>query len=198
MRYCWPGLPQLLQGNWWALGWAFLGAALLNVGILSTFVWKEWLPEWARPVLWGGIFLLWVGSALATASWPRPIGSSETPSGSSNALFMEAMEYYLQGQWFEAEKRFIQLLRQNPRDVEARLMIATLFRHTRRWEEALRQLDQLERLEASQAWALEIQRERALIEQAKAETGLPESGPSPSAGEGSPPAGGVSFRQVAA
>jgi len=108
------------------------------------------------------------------------------------------MEYYLQGQWFEAEKRLIQLLRQNPRDVEARLMIATLFRHTRRWEEALRQLDQLERLEASQAWALEIQRERAVIEQAKTETGLPEPGHSPSAGKGSPPAGALGLHQEAA
>jgi len=79
------------------------------------------------------------------------------------------MEFYLQGQWFEAEKKLVSLLRQNPRDVEARLLIATLFRHTRRWEEALRQLDQLERLEASRAWALEIHRERELIRQAKAQ-----------------------------
>jgi len=107
------------------------------------------------------------------------------------------MEYYLQGQWFEAEKSLVQLLRQNPRDVEARLMIATLFRRTRRWDEALRQLDQLERLEASQAWALEIQRERALIEQVKAETALPELGPRPAA-EGTPPAEAIGLRQEAA
>ena len=198
MRYLWPGLPQLLQGNWWALGWALLGAVLLNVGIVSTFLWKEWLPEGSKALLWGGIVLLWGGAALASVSRTRPIGACGAPSASSNALFMEAMEYYLQGQWFEAEKRLIQLLRQNPRDVEARLMIATLFRHTRRWEEALRQLDQLERLEASQAWALEIQRERALIQQAKAEPALPEPGPIPLAGEGPPPAGAMGLRQEAA
>ncbi|HOM17750.1 MAG TPA: hypothetical protein PK777_02195 [Thermoguttaceae bacterium] len=65
-------------------------------------------------------------------------------------------------------------MRENPRDVEARLMIATLFRHTRRWEEASRQLDQLERLEASRAWTLEIHRERERIRQAKAQAQTPD------------------------
>lgn len=172
MRYLWPGLPQLLQGNWWGFGWALVGAVLLNLAILTTFVWKEWVGEWAKPVLWGGIVLLWSGAALgSTIAWNRLRPAMANPSTApSNALFAEAMEFYLQGQWFEAEKRWVQLLRQNPRDVEARLMIATLLRHTRRWEEALRQLDQLERLEASQAWALEIHRERALIHQAKAQS----------------------------
>ncbi len=198
-RYLWPGLPQLLQGSWWGLGWALVGAALLNLTVLSTFIWKEWFPEWAKPLLWGSIILLWSGSALASSSWNRLLPSLSHPSPApSNLLFVEATEFYLQAQWFEAEKRLIQLLRQNPRDVEARLMIATLFRHTRRWDEALRQLDQLERLEASQAWALEIYRERALIQQAKAQRSPSDSPIALSGAKTSPPSGGVGLQQEAA
>ncbi|MCS7305330.1 MAG: hypothetical protein NZ602_09520 [Thermoguttaceae bacterium] len=179
-RYAWPGLPQLMQGNWWGLGWALVGAVFLNLAILSTFLWKEWLPAGVKIALWGGIILLWSGAAISTTLGNRLQSALPSPlPNSTNTLFVEATEFYLQGQWFEAEKRLIQLLRQNPRDVEARLMIATLFRHTRRWEEALRQLDQLERLEASQGWALEIQRERALIQQAKAQNSSPDSTASP-------------------
>ncbi len=124
--------------------------------------------------MWGSIVLLWGGSALASYPLRRKSYPPENPSHPSNALFLEAIELYLQGQWFEAERKLISLLRENPRDVEARLMIATLFRHTRRWEEASRQLDQLERLEASRAWTLEIHRERERIRQAKAQAQTPD------------------------
>lgn len=177
MCYFWPGLPQLLQGSWRGLGLALLGAVFFNLALLSTFVWKEWLPEWGRSALWGGIVLLWGGSALANYPLRRKLPPPENSSHPSNALFLDAIELYLQGQWFEAERKLISLLRENPRDVEARLMIATLFRHTRRWEEALRQLDQLERLEASRAWALEIHRERERIRQAKAQAQTPTEAP---------------------
>lgn len=194
IAYVWPGLPQLLQGSWSGLGWAVLAAGLLQVALLTTWVWTEWIPGSAKLALWGGIILLWSGAVLASSSfWTVRTPSKEETSPRSDTLFAEAIDFYLQAQWFEAEKILIRLLRQNPRDVEARLMIATLFRHTHRWDEALRQLEQLERLEASRAWALEIQRERQQIAQAQAElvqtassAGL-QGAASPSEAEGTEP-----------
>jgi cytochrome c-type biogenesis protein CcmH/NrfG len=57
-----------------------------------------------------------------------------------------------------------QLLRQSPRDVESHLMLATLYRHTSRREEALERLRLLERLDGSERWRWEIARERELLE----------------------------------
>ena len=52
------------------------------------------------------------------------------------------------------------LLQRHPRDVEARLLLATLLRHARRYPEALDQLDRLERLNDAAKWTLEIETER--------------------------------------
>ena len=91
--------------------------------------------------------------------------------------FREAAEYYLKGNWFEAECALVELLRQNPRDPEAGLMLATLLRHTGRLEEATNHLDRLERFEGSRKWALEIRRERAKIAATQAAAGKAETAP---------------------
>jgi hypothetical protein len=51
------------------------------------------------------------------------------------------------------------LLAENTRDLEARLMLAGLMRRTSRFEEAKKQLDQLERFEGAEKWEREIARE---------------------------------------
>jgi thioredoxin-like negative regulator of GroEL len=76
----------------------------------------------------------------------------------------------LKGNWFEAERGLYRLLRENDHDLEARLLLATLFRHTKRFEEATRQLNQLARLDGAQRWALEIQREGQLLAEARRDT----------------------------
>jgi hypothetical protein len=57
-------------------------------------------------------------------------------------------------------------LGREPRDLEARLMLATLLRHTRRLEDARRELELIERFEGSGKWAWEIRQERAILAQA--------------------------------
>jgi protein involved in temperature-dependent protein secretion len=76
---------------------------------------------------------------------------------------------YLQGNWFQTEELVAQILRRNPRDVEARLLKATLLRHTGRWDEAREQLRQLQRLEGAGSWNMEIEREW-LLQSAAART----------------------------
>ena len=61
--------------------------------------------------------------------------------------------------WFHTESLLRRLLRKEPRDVEARLLLATLYRHTRRSREARRELRRLERMEHAETWQMEIQQE---------------------------------------
>jgi cytochrome c-type biogenesis protein CcmH/NrfG len=42
-------------------------------------------------------------------------------------------------------------------------MLATLYRHTRRYDEAAKQLDRLDRLDEAVKWRWEIERERELL-----------------------------------
>jgi len=78
-------------------------------------------------------------------------------------LFREAQQRYLENDWVATEQLLLKLLKQDARDIESRLMLATLWRHQGRGEEALRQLNRLERLEAASIWKHEIEAERDAI-----------------------------------
>jgi hypothetical protein len=163
MVYLWPGFPQLSGGgSWRALGVAALAAAGLNLALLATLVWEEFLGQGLRSGLWMTVGLLWVASAVASfGRTGRPAAggyANRTEDG-----FPSALDYYLKGNWFEAERVLGGLLRQNTRDVEARLMLATLLRHTGRRDEAAVQLDLLGQLDGTERWQWEICRERELL-----------------------------------
>jgi hypothetical protein len=161
--YLWPGLPQLVgRGSWSALVLALGAAALLNTAILGTFAWNELLTPSVRILCWMVLAAVWIGSAVLSGWLGRLQAARENPDPGQD-LFSEATDSYLQGNWFETERVLTRLLRRTPRDLEARLMLATMFRHTKRWEEASRQLNVLLRLEGSRKWELEIRRERELL-----------------------------------
>jgi hypothetical protein len=139
-------------------------AALLNLAILSTLVWSELLPPGLRNLAWLAVVVGWVGSAAFSL---RRSHDPQEGSGPADDRFRDAQDHYLKGNWFEAERLLVGQLRRNPRDVDSRLMLATLLRHTRRFKEAAWHLDRLQRLEGSEKWRLEIRREWELL----AETG---------------------------
>ena len=86
-----------------------------------------------------------------------------------HSLFQEAQTEYLKGNWQEAEDLLRRLLRRNSADVNAHLMLATLFRRTRRLEECQAQLRRMERFEASLKWQPEIDREQYLLRRCASE-----------------------------
>jgi cytochrome c-type biogenesis protein CcmH/NrfG len=88
-------------------------------------------------------------------------------------MFREAIHEYLKGSWFETERILSRILQGHPRDVEARLLFATLLRHTGRCQEALDHLARLELLNDASKWAAEIAAEKTWI----AETGSRQSDP---------------------
>ena len=170
----WPGLPHLWnRGSWAGLVLAVGFTVLLNVLLVATLVWTEWMTPRARLIGYGVLaaiwFFAWLGSR---ADWRRYVAQlditqlaagdepTEQPSDRSDRLFGEAQQGYLAGDWVKTEQLLRQLLKYDKQDVEARLMLATLWRHQDRKEEASEQLDRLERQEAASPWRHEIAREK--------------------------------------
>lgn len=167
--YLWPGLPQIWKrGAWSALALAVGFALLVNAALVVSFLWSELLPHGARTILWVVVGLIWSGSAVTACfrnSQERTIRAEQDRI--INDPYPEALDHYLKGNWFEAECVLGELLRRNPRDLEAGLLLATLLRHTGRFDEAAGQLERLGRFEGCEKWELEIGRERRLLDEAQ-------------------------------
>jgi hypothetical protein len=159
----WPGLPQLWwRGQWQALGTALVFGIAVNLALMSTFIWPEMLPGHLKVIGWIAIvgvwgFFVWRGAAVL----PNLAGNSVDDK--NQGLFVSAQAEYLKNHWLEAESLLEQVLRRDPRDVEAHLMRATLLRRTARDREAELALSDLERMSGAERWRLEIARERRLL-----------------------------------
>jgi len=163
--YLWPGLPQLwTDGTWSGLACALAYSALLNLLILTSFVWEELL---AGPLVLAGWFaaiVVWVAAIVVTRR-TRPQAVVEKAAAPVEDLFCAALGEYLQGHWFEAETLLSRIFEHRPRDVEARLLLATLLRRTKRCTEAREQIARLECIENASVWSVEIAREKQLLAQ---------------------------------
>jgi tetratricopeptide (TPR) repeat protein len=178
--YLWPGLPQLWYGGLWSgLALAVGFAVLLDGLLVASFVWVELLsPRYLR-FAWLVAVGLWIGAASLSAWYGR--GGGWRGAASTEAMFRGAFSEYLKQNWFEAERVLGQLLHHDPRDVESRLMLATLLRHTGRYHEALEHLAQLELLNDASRWAREINSEMRLIKTKLAQHPGPDGADSASA-----------------
>jgi len=160
----WPGLPRLwLQGKLSGLFVALLFGFALNLALTSSFVFPNLLGFGTVRIIWLVVVTSWL-----VATWRNlnKLQSSSMPSASSPAnedLFLKAQTEYLNGHWLESESLLRRLLKSNPTDVDTQLMLATLFRHARRYDEARTQLESLERLPGSRKWILEISQEYQLL-----------------------------------
>lgn len=186
--YLWPGLPQLwLKGSWGGLAVAVASTALLSLALLASFGWSELIGPGLLRAIWAVLVVLWVASAVLSLVGSRRQGS-RGQADLAGDTFEKALEHYLKGDWFQAERLLGDLLRSNSGDAEARLMLATLLRHTGRLEEAAAQLDRLATFDGAGKWEWEIRRERELLGQAQERTDGPDKeeaspGSSDAAGE---------------
>ncbi len=167
--FLWPGLPQLWKGgSWTALVYAVGFAGVVNANVLLSLVWTELLPPGLRNTMWLAVAGVWIGSAVF--SWLGERDDSTRADGRTGReadAFPEALGHYVKGNWFEAECVLEAVLRDNPRDVEAGLLMVSLLRHTGRFEEAAQRLDRLERFEESGKWESEMGRERRYLEEVR-------------------------------
>ncbi len=184
--YLWPGLPQICgTASWSGLAVAVGFGLLVNLGLAASLLWSELLTDAVRTLVWGVVAIVWVGSALISLRLDRLQAAERQEDGAG--LFAEAIAEYLKGNWFETERRLRHLLKRNPRDVDARLLLATLLRHTGRLEEAACQLDALQRWDDAVKWDLEIHRERQLLQAAQAELRVSSGGEEAEPHEAVPP-----------
>jgi hypothetical protein len=164
----WPGLPQLwIAGSYSGLALAIGFALLVDLVLVSTLAWTELLSETLAIAAWGGVIAFWLVSAWISLRWL--LQGPATAKNADEDLFREAQANYLQANWFDVEVTLGRLLERQPRDVEARLLLTTLYRHTGRFDEAEAQLRVLEKLDGAVKWQMEIRQERALVADAREE-----------------------------
>ena len=165
----WPGLARLwFRGHLSSLAIAIGFSVLLNLALVSTFLWPWSLGETFPLVAWPMIALVWIASASATYRtlpdlMTAPGQPQATAEPTTDALFIQAQQEYLKGHWKETESLLFRRLDSLPRDIEARLLLATAFRHQRKLVQAAEQLDAIQRFDESIHWQFEINREHQLI-----------------------------------
>lgn len=166
----WPGLPGLwFRGQMSSLLVAVGFSILLNMALVSSFLWRWSLGETFPAVAWPMIFLIWCTSAWVayhrlTDVMSVPTSEKVADPERPDTLFIQAQREYLGGHWEEAESLLRRRIENAPRDVEAQLLLVTLLRHTRRLDLAREQLSQMQRFDEALEWAFESDRERQLIE----------------------------------
>ena len=163
MTCLWPGLARI----WWrgeasSLVPAALFGLALNYLLLASFLWSELAPLHLLRWAWCGVGAFWILGIWQALSFLPQLEGSGSPA--SRELFLQAQAEYLQAHWFEAELLLERALKIDARDVEARLLLATMYRHTRRLEQAETELQRLERLERAEMWRLEIEGERRALD----------------------------------
>lgn len=167
VMYLWPGLPQLwIWGKWTGLVTAVTAAAILDLLLLGSIGWSELIPENLRTVVWATGLTAWFLAAVWFGRRFRRELAGLCVDPETDA-FGRALNYYLKGDYFQTERLLEAILRVNVRDVDARLMLATLMRRTGRLEDAAKQLDALVRFDGAAKWQLEIERERRQLAEAK-------------------------------
>jgi len=188
MAHLWPGFPHLWnRGSWAGLALAVGFTVLLNVLLVATLVWTGWMSHEARQIGFAVLVVIWAFAWLESrADWQRllaerralakeqirnvgtdsnevygeegPIEEEES-EGMSDRIYRDAQRNYLAGDWVRCEQLLRNLLMLDKRDVESQLMLATLWRHLGRMEEAAQLLHRLECLEAAAPWSYEITHE---------------------------------------
>ena len=168
---CWPGLPGLwYRGRWSSLMVAIGFSLLLNLAIISSFIWTEVFFDQGFPaVAWPVLLMFWAATAWLAFQNLHDVMSVKTRTQQTvfehpDTLFIDARSEYLKGHWQQAEGLLLRSLLQTPRDIEARLMLATLYRHTRQFDNATAQLDTIGDFDESATWRPELLRERKLLE----------------------------------
>lgn len=160
----WPGLPRLwYQGNPASLAIAVFFALLLNTAIVSTFIYPLLLSTWTTRGLWLIVFIASCTGFLYTfKDWDEILGF-EPKDENQDQLFEEAQNFYLRGEYFEAEASLHRIFATGRQDVEAAVLMVSILRRTRRWTQALYCIDRLMLLEKAAYWARDLQIERKRI-----------------------------------
>jgi len=180
--WLWPGLTRAWLGEWRGFGQSAGFALLVDAMLLATVVWDEVLGSTAAWIGWSVVALAWLVGAVAGRHRLRELSQQSDDSrhlagdaAHPQDLFPEALNEYLQGNWHVAEEKCRELIRRRRDDVEARLLLATLLRHSERPDDARQMLDEMEKFDGAAGWEMEIACERRLLDEAEIEPDEAES-----------------------
>ena len=163
--YLWPGLPQLWNdGAWSGLALSIGFALLVDLLLVATLICHELLEPGVLRFGWLALGLAWV-SSLVLMGWGERTRAAQIHAPGQEDLFRRALGEYLKGSWFEAESLCRQVLVGHPRDVDARLLTATVLRRSKRYQAARHELAELERIESAARWRAEIEQEQQLLDE---------------------------------
>ncbi len=175
----WPGLPQLWrQGSWAGLAAALSWALLANWLLAATLVWTEVAHPRLTQVGWAMLACTWIAGIVLAVRWNWRI-TDRAGGQCGTDLLRKAQSEYLRGNWLVAEAHLTDILASDSTDVEAQLMLVSLYRHTGRKSKAGEHLRWLERLTASRRWAHEIETEWRILNEMD-DTGVIALGDEPS------------------
>jgi len=160
----WPGLTQLwFAGDWWGLALGCGFAWLVNLAVVTSLVWTEWLDPWSRTGVWVLLLLVWTASV--TLSFRQLLGHKpQQAAKAAEDLFRSAQREYLNGNWIKVEQLLTQLLVLDGKDVDAHLLMASMLRRTGQLAEASERLRRLTAMDGADKWQDEIARERTLLD----------------------------------
>lgn len=160
----WPGFVGVVRrGLWDQLALALLFSVLAQTTLFVNFFWSDYLSGYLRASTGVVFTIAWIFlGAVANGRLKRY--EKSLLYDAEGELFLEAQTRYLRGEWFEAECALKSVLKKNPSDAEALLLLATLYRHVKRFSEARRALAALEKLESADYWRYEIGLEKAAIQ----------------------------------
>ena len=157
-----PGYSGIVQYGHRAFLLIALGFALLvNAFLIVNFYWTALITTGQRNMFLAALFGAWVILTAIAAFWQHRL-NSEAKVEPLDETFRQTICHYLRGDWFAAESQILPHLKRYPKDIEMLLLQATMYRHTKRYEEALLVLEKLQLFQDSQYWYAEIETEQAL------------------------------------
>jgi uncharacterized protein HemY len=158
-----PGYSGIVQSGHRSFLAIALGFALLvDAFLVANYYWTALLTTGQRNFFLVALFGAWVAMTVAASFQKQRLASAMRPE-QHDETFRETICHYLRGDWFAAESQMLPYLKKFPKDIEMLLLQATMYRHTKRYEEALLVLDKLQLLQDSRHWHTEIKNERLQI-----------------------------------
>ena len=147
----------------------------MNLAIVNLLIWPEMLDTKAKWVGGAALAILWLAALLETRGElrrqaerrraenenrvdPETLRQAELAKQCDLQL-AEAQQLYLAGEWIETERALLKLTKTNKDDIEAHLLLATVWRRMDRCRDAVRRLTWLGRLDAAAKWRFEIEQE---------------------------------------
>jgi len=146
------------------------------MGLIATFMGRELqtarISAMVAVASWLSVLgFLALGTSWLRRDWQELQGRPPTVDSEPETLLREAQHEYLKGHCLEAETLVAKLIARCPRDVEARLLLASVMRRTKRWNQAQTTLVELRAEPRAAAWLPEIESELRQIEGQMTEAG---------------------------